>query len=46
MAVIGSILEQTRVNTPSKWTSLKHRSHRSVSKSRISEEIESILTYL
>ena len=39
MAFIGSILEQNRVNTQSKWTSMNCRYYPSVSKYRISEEI-------
>ena len=39
MAFIGSILEQYRVNTQSKWTSMNCSYHLSVSKYQISEEI-------
>ena len=39
MAFIGSILEQYRVNTQSKWTGMDCSYHLVVSKYRISEEI-------
>ena len=39
MAFIGSILEQYRVNTQSKWTGMNCRYYLSVSKYQIFEEI-------
>ena len=46
MAILTTIFKQKRVDTKTNRSSMKRSYYRSVSKYRISEEIESILTNL